>query len=376
MKIGIITITDYTNYGNRLQNYATQEVLRTMGHEVETIPNYLDRNILKKEQMNKIKNMTLNTLIIKFGNIIRRKIYRTSKEKSLLVKSLAFKQFSKEKIFEAPFTITSENISLDIANQYDFFIVGSDQVWNPNFRKGSSIDFLTFAPRNKRISFSASFGVSKLPEKYIENYSAWLTDMAHISVREDAGAEIVKELTGREVPVLVDPTLMITKEQWLSISKLAIHKPKKPYLLTYFLGEVSPEVRDQINSIAKENKLEIIRMADFEDEKRYVADPAEFLHYIYSAEIFLTDSFHGAVFSILFEKPFIIFDRISKTPSMNSRINTLLEKFQLLDRQSQNLNNSDDIFNIDFSHVSSILDFERKRTLDYLKNALDFKDEE
>jgi len=199
--------------------------------------------------------------------------------------------------------------------------------------------------------------------------------MYKLSVREEAGAKIIKELTGRDAVVLVDPNLMLTKEQWLLISKTAIHKPNKPYLLTYFLGGICPENKEKIYSIARDKNLEVVNLEDLEDEVRYVADPAEFLDYINSSAIVFTDSFHGTVFSILFEKPFVVFDRIDNIQSMSSRIDTLLSKFKLDSRKWENVKNTDDIFNIDFSHVPEILEFERKKAIDYLKNALEVKDE-
>jgi hypothetical protein len=214
-----------------------------------------------------------------------------------------------------------------------------------------------------------------LPEQYVENYKRWLSDMAYISVREDAGAKIVKELTGREAPILADPTLMLTKKKWLSISNPAQHKPNKPYLLTYFLGEVSKENRSNINQIASINSLEIVNMADINDEDRYSADPSEFIDYVYSAEILLTDSFHGAIFSIILEKPFIVFNRLGKHPSMNSRVDTLLSKFKLEDRKWENIKNSHDYFKIDYSHVPPILEVEQKQAISYLKKALDIDDD-
>lgn len=386
-KIGIITINDYKNYGNRLQNYATQEVLKSLGCKVETIVN----NPLKKrniaDKFDKARKMSLGELAKKVLQKLRQKLYKNNKsdeEKEIEVRNKtrnesrikSFRQFTNENISESSYVISPDNIPSEIGEQYSGFVVGSDQVWNPNFRGGSPIDFLTFAPEYKRFAYSASFGISKLPDKYIDDYRRWLTEMAHISVREDAGAKIVKELTGRYVQVLVDPTLMLNKSQWLSVAKPAKDKPKKQYLLTYFLGDESLESKERINLIAIENKLEIVNMADIDDESRYTADPSEFLDYINSSEIFLTDSFHGAVFSILFEKPFIIFDRVSKIPSMNSRIDTLLTKFDLLDRKSDEIIDNKDVFNIDYSHVPSILAAEREKALDFLKRALEIKDEE
>jgi hypothetical protein len=331
------------------------------------------------DKFNKIRKMSFRVLVPQIIHKLKHKIckYKKNTEENNRKKESriqSFKQFTNKYILETPYIITSDNIPSDLAEQFDIFIVGSDQVWNPHFRMGSSIDFLTFAPEYKRVAYSASFGISTLPTVFIKNYRQWLSCMAHISVREDAGTKIIKELTGRDVPVIVDPTLMLTKEKWMAISKTPMYKPKKPYLLTYFLGNVSPEDKKKINSIANEKRLEIIHLAEIEDARRYSADPSEFLGYINSSKVFLTDSFHGVIFSIIFEKPFIVFNRLGKYPSMNSRIDTLLSKFKLEDRKWENIKTENNIFDIDFSHIPPIIEAERNKALNYLKSALDIDD--
>lgn len=376
-KVGIITINDYNNYGNRLQNYATQEIINSLGCDAETVVN---NPLVKKSIFERIKNKSFKHLIAMGFKKIRRKVYRTKTEQKIeYLKKLrynSFIEFTKENIKETDFEISPGNIPVNLHEKYDMFVVGSDQVWNPNFRQGSPIDFLTFAPKEKRVAFSASFGVSQLSDVFIDQYKKWLKDMPHISVREDAGAKLIKQLIGREVPVLVDPTLVLTKEKWLEIAKPAKSKPHQPYLLTYFLGDVSKERIDWINRISSANNLSIINLLDTSNEDYYTANPSQFLDYLNNCSIFCTDSFHGVVFSILFEKPFIVFDRVSETQLMTSRIDTILSKFNFNSRRWENIINEDDYFNIDFSHVAPILEVERNKALTYLKNALNLKDDD
>lgn len=377
-KIAILTINDYNNYGNRLQNYATQEVLSSLGFFVETVVNdtnsamkmgELNRNVIRK-----IKNIIIKETYSKFKN----KLWDVINKKSIIENSAArinrFKNFSLVNINETNYSISKENIPICLSESYDFFITGSDQVWNPIYRQGSFIDFLTFAPKEKRIAYAPSFGISKIPMEYQRDYKTWLADMNSLSVRESAGAKIIKDLTGRDAIVLVDPTLMLTKDKWLSISKKSPNKPSKPYLITYFLGVIPNETRKKIKEIANENNLVIINLADKREPQTYIADPSEFIDYINSASVLCTDSFHGAVFSILLETPFIVFDRNGNTPSMNSRIETLLSTFKLESRLDININNNQEIFQLDYSHVDSILEVERKKALNYLKEALGVRD--
>jgi len=143
--------------------------------------------------------------------------------------------------------------------------------------------------------------------------------------------------------------------------------------LTYFLGGIPPKYKKQIKKIAKVNNLEVINLADIRDKETYRTGPSEFIDYINSCSVFCTDSFHGAVFSILFEKPFIVYERMGSTLSMFSRIETLLKKFKLESRKAENIKSNEDVFNIDFSHVPAILEAERKKSYDFLKEALNVK---
>lgn len=249
-----------------------------------------------------------------------------------------------------------------------------DQVRNPYFSDGSPIYFLTFASKEKRIAYSPSFGISEIPSEYLENYKIWLSEMASLSVREEAGAKIIKDLTGRDALVLVDPTLMLTKEKRLSIAEESFYKSKNKYLLTYFLGTQLKEEKKKIKEIARENNLKIVNLADIKDAKTHFVNPTEFLDYVNLASVFMTDSFHGAVFSILFQKPFVVFNRKGSIKSMNSRIDTFLSTFKLNSRKWENIKNVGDIFDVDYTHVAPILDSERNKTLKYLKEALHLKD--
>jgi len=371
-KVGIITIIDYNNYGNRLQNYATQEVIKHLGFEVETIINSPYCNVSLKDRIRKVFKMSSRELIAKIFQKVRYKFFKSRNEKRIEllneIRTKNFKEFSSKYICETSFIITPDNVPYDIKDRYSAFIVGSDQVWNPNYRLGSYIDFLTFAPKEKRIAYAASFGVSSLPNEHISNYKRWLSEMAYISVREETGAKIIKDLIGRDVDVLIDPTLMLNKEQWLAISKAGKCKPDRPYLLTYFLAGVSDEVKAKIHSIIKETNLKVLNLLDIENELLYVADPAELLDYINSSEVVFTDSFHGVVFSILFEKPFVVLERSDY--AIGSRIDTLLKKFDFNSRRFEYIKSTKDIYNINFSKATEILKVERIKALEYLKKAL------
>lgn len=373
-KIAIFTLNGYFNYGNRLQNYALQEALKSLGFNVETVINntkYINKKnklISTVSKIHKLKTMPLREIYTKLNGKISNYLYKNKADQE---RTEVFKGFSSLYIVETDYSVSEDNIPNDFSSRYDYFVTGSDQVWNPNFGNRSSIYFLTFAPQNKRIAYAPSFGISKFPQEYKENYKVWLSEMSRISVRENAGAKIIKDLTGRDANVLVDPTLLLTKEKWLSISNIPANKPMKKYLLTYFLGPVSKERKSMIKSIATKNDLEIINLANKQDKVAYLAGPSEFIDYINSASVFCTDSFHGVVFSILMETAFVVFERKDNLQPMNSRIDTLLVTFNLQSRLEKNIKNNQQIFEVDYSHIAPILASERKKSFDYLKEALD-----
>lgn len=367
--IGIITIIDYDNYGNRLQNYAVQEILISLGHDVETIvniPSYQPSSSVFLNKLRKIKKMKTKRII----RVIENKLKNLKYRKIYAARNLAFRNFTKELIKETPYVLYRDVVPKKELEKYDFFVVGSDQIWNPHYRQGTGVDFLVFAPESKRVAYVPSFGVSQIPSEYEDNYRNWISGIPHLSVREQAGAEIIKSLTGRDVPVFIDPTLMLPKEKWLSIEKKMDRASNRRYILTYFLGEKPETFTEKVLRIAQDNQLDIINLSSLKDTDFYCVSPSEFIGLINSATLLCTDSYHGVIFSILMQTPFIIFDRSGDGPSMNSRIDTLLKLFKLEHRHSTNVFSEEKIFEMDYSHVDAILEKERSRAYAFLKNAL------
>lgn len=376
-RIGIHTIIDYVNYGNRLQNYAAQEILKSLGYEVESIINYPTKPVEKgfKFTLKRIANalrLSPVTLVQKAWEKVTDRKKKPLYEACQRAKAKSFKAFSDKYIVESDFTLRLNNIPENLNERYDFVVVGSDQIWNPNIRYGSSLDFLSYVSREKRIALAPSFGVSVIPDEFKECYANYLNDMAFLSVREEKGAEIIRSLCGREAEVLVDPTLVLISEDWLKIATPAAQKPEKKYLLTYFIGAVSKKRLSVLKQMAAENQLELVMMNSLHDTDRYDADPAEFLDYIRSAALVCTDSFHCIIFSMHFQSPFVVFDRDGKSAPMGSRIDTLLKKFYFEDRKQHLLEKNNQYFDINFDHVPEIMETERKKVFGYLKIALKF----
>ncbi|HFI0330222.1 TPA: polysaccharide pyruvyl transferase family protein, partial [Streptococcus suis] len=304
-----------------------------------------------------------------FKNYFANKKYEEYKTKRIE----KFINFTNSYIAETEYYIGNRIALKKEIENFDYFITGSDQVWNPYYNSGSSIYFLDFAPKKKRLSYAPSFGIHTIPNEYIEDYKKWIDGIESLSIREDDGAKIINELTGREASILVDPTLLLRKEEWINLSKQSVNKPNEKYLLTYFLGGIPLEYKSQVEEIAENNDLKIISLGDLKDIETYMADPSEFIDFIKDCSIFCTDSFHGVVFSILLERPFVVYERVGSA-SMYSRINTLLNKFDLNNRKSEYIDGKN-ILDVDFSHVPEILEIERAKSINYLKKALRLNDE-
>lgn len=369
-KIGIVTLHGYFNYGNKLQNYALKYTLEKMGYDVATtvVTDVEQENSALKNKINNIKKIGIS----EFSKIIFNKFF--SKKNKKIEKEIVqnreafFKEFSKKYLNEKFFSLKNvdDRVQMD---EFDFFVTGSDQVWNPFYFEKLDIFFLTFAKKKRRISYAPSMSVDKLPPQYISDYKKWLFDMNSISIREEAGAKIIKEITDKDVPVVVDPTLLLSKKEWMSVAKKPDYFPDKKYILTYFLGETPPKALEKINLINSKEEYEIIHLGQISEREIYESGPEEFIYYIEKSSIFLTDSFHGVVFSILMETPFIVYERKSKTRSMYSRIETLLKMFNLEKREDKNINGN--FLELDFSHIEKILDNEKNKSINYLRNAFE-----
>lgn len=362
MKIAILTMSNGINYGNRLQNYATQKVLESLGCEVETIKNFTSQKIIDKNTTKEKLKYMLSDLYDKVS------IFKCNKMSNIL-RYVKFMRFTESYIKQTDYIITPKSIPIGIEKMYDYFVCGSDQVWNPEFDINSEIDFLTFANKGQKVAYAPSFGVSKLPEECINDYERWINQIDYLSVREQAGADIVKKLTGRDALVLVDPTLMLSKNEWLSIAKKPKLKLSKKYILTYFLGNKSKATEDRINDIAVKYNLDVINLLDLRNKYIYSSDPSEFIWLINNSELVCTDSFHGSVFSLILKKAFIVFERQDSLTSMNSRLDTLLLKFNMESRKEENITNENDILNINFNKIDEIINNEKYKALNYLRNA-------
>lgn len=332
------------NFGNRLQNYALQEIIGSLGCEVETIDrlNYKKISTKLKETFREIVKVLVHAKAVRYNEFNR-----------LIHKS---KHFARK-----------DEAEKDLASYYDFFVAGSDQLWNPYFPFVGECDLLTFARSEQKISYAASFGIEELPDSKKDLYKRALTDFASISVREQSAAKLVRDLTGMETQVVLDPTLMLDMNEWKKVMKKPSICPKGKYCFVYAIGEKSEEFNKQLQEIAEQDDLEIfdIRVKNFLGFERCLG-PSEFLYLIDNAEIVLTDSFHATAFSIIFNKYVKTYKR--KGLDMSSRISTLAETVGLQDNFTENVFVIDE--SVDYNQVHLLLDKEKSKSMKFLKEAL------
>ena len=362
MRIAKLTLDGYNNYGNVLQNYALQKVLESYANTVDTLWHGNDNFMPKTWGRWSWKEF------IKY--IIDYQRFRTKMKNGFfgyeMVRQAKIKAWADHYIHIRKDCVDLKNVN----SQYDFFVVGSDQVWNPK-AVGLREHFLSFASYDKRIAYAASIASPIIPKEQISFYKEGLEGMKWISMREQEGADTIKKLIGSEVPVLVDPTMLLEADEWSKVSRCPSWYHGRKYILTYFLGK---KPQSTIQKISQESGIPIINMLDEKIYEHYITGVDEFLWAIKHASLVYTDSFHGTVFSILFKRPFVVCDRMGNNAEnkMSSRIDTLLQYFGLENRRGTQINGYqiENPFKIVYGDTETIFQRERFRADEYLRKAL------
>lgn len=370
-KVGILTLPNFMffNYGGVLQNFALFTYLKNYGYDVSAI--HCNANTLKGA-FRLFVHDDLHVRILKVDG----KIQISPVDKENRERTRMFDVFMGQNMDIDKYSWFSKKTYDSINQKYKKVIVGSDQVWNPNFLGDDNVIstyFLDFLPDEKRISYAASFGIPELPESVKRHMSESLNHFSGISVREDSGADIVRDLTGIEAEILVDPTLLLSKEDYQNVSRPHLYRLKnadKPYILTYFLGEKKPEVQKEINAAAARLGANVFNLASRNDRELFVSGPAEFIDLFEHAAAVFTDSFHACVFSIIFEHPFVVYNRSQKgMEQMGSRIDTLLRKLDLPRISAEDIT-SETVTHCDYTNAYSRLNDERNAAFAFLRAHL------
>lgn len=324
----IVTLYGNHNFGNRLQNYALQKVVESYGFEVTTLDN---RNSIAYNIKIRIKHIIKKGLS-RLRNKNRTENHPNNDRLNLLVREAVCK-FNRDNISHVKRISNSSAFFTDWST-YDLAIAGSDQIWHKwsNDPNELSYYYLQFMPPEKRVAYAASFGFESFPENDIAQHRVGLQGMREISCREESGCRLVEQLTGRRVPRVLDPTLLLSASEWREIAKQSnnIAEKQEKYAFAFFLGNISEEYRKYIETTMKEKGID--QLIDFNDNQIGACGPFEFLNLIDNAQFVFTDSFHCTVFSTIFEKDFTAFRRVQPGfEKMFGRIEDLLSSTNKLD---------------------------------------------
>lgn len=342
--IGVCIKYFHKNYGGMLQAYATVSELerrgvpyelirykkqRTLPMILRNLPRFLNRVFL---------NDKYEALLKKLGEMRHPEFAQNER-----VRREAFHQFLDERFTRLSPEFTGYRALCDGAKRYSLVLTGSDQLWSP---AGLSTNYynLMFVPDGiRKVSYASSFGVSHIPLYQKKRTARFLIRLDHISMRENRGAEIVRELTGREAPIVLDPVLLFDRQGWEELIPVQ-QEIKEPYIFAYFLG-ANPKHREAVRQAAAEMRCKVVTLRhldryvpgdeQFGDIALYDVGPDRFLNLLRGAAGVCTDSYHGACFSVLHRKPFIAFDRYASDTgiSKNSRLDTLCRNLGLTDRR-------------------------------------------
>ena len=383
MKIGILTLPLHNNYGGILQNYALQQVLIKLGHEVETI----DWNV----KYGRFKVLASRCKLWLFTYLTNKKKetprYNPSDEEFRFI-SQNTHRFVKKYLRVSPTKVTRQKNLNALTHErgYEAFVVGSDQVWRPSYNAWMSSFFLDFTQGEKirRVAYAASFGTSKweFSKSLTERCARLVKKFDLITVREISGVQLCKDYLGVDAKHVLDPTMLLIKEDYIKLIGLEQEPQCNGTLFHYILDPF--EVKNVIiQEMAEKNRLvpfTIMPTCQTENRTKWdiknrieecVYPPVtKWLRGFMDAKLVVVDSFHGAVFSIIFNKPFWVLENPKRG---NARFKSLLEMFGLENRMiSTDIYPNIDLkdMNIDWMKVNEVMARKRSQCINMLKNSL------
>lgn len=355
-RIGVITFHDYDNYGAILQSYALQKKLR----ELDTYPEIIDYSCQYISNPFRLVNLKEKGLFNYIYGAIGHICYIPRRRKC--------NQFRKHMKYSEPVTRGNMNA---VSGKYDIYIAGSDQIWDYKLTNFDQTYFLDFPEKGKKkCSYAASIGEHIPPEQFRSDYSRLLGDFDEILVREDYGADIVNELTGKKPEVVCDPTLLLTADEWDKLLKEP--KIRGKYILVYQLG-INPEIVSFAKRLKKETGYRIVYIPFplvglLKCRCEITVGPAEWMGLFKNAEYVISDSFHGVVFSLLFNRKFFT---KADGHHKNRRVEQLLKLVNLSDRTMNDVSDEQLTEEIDFTYANEQIEKFRNFSLQKLKEMVD-----
>lgn len=357
MKVGILTFPNSPSYGASLQMTALYSYLRNMGVDVEVI-NYINDYMSSKQHI--------------YRGVKKRLLYRALIGVLDYPNTYLFKAFE-DAVIRYPAKPIHDDLGLGkISTRYSHIICGSDQVWNPEITGNDLNYFVRFCDDSvKRIAYAPSFGITELNAEYGNNVKQELKKFSALSVREESGKRIVNSLVEQDCKLVIDPSMLMTKEFWESKAKPIKNLPKH-YIAMFVLNTNSDLIKEFYEYFSNLVGLPVMVIGGNllskvrNKNSVFPIGPAEWLTLIKNADYVISDSFHGTAFSILFDKQFYS----SIVSSTSSRIKMLLQTFNLENRLIENNPKDGSIDYIEYQEVHDILQKKRKESQRYLRNSL------
>lgn len=382
-RIGIITVSRTINFGAELQAFALQYKLNQLGYKAEVIDYIYYKNKrhiatpssspeLNFKKKSKLYKFILYRIISPLIDIFVPLFHRQTRVKLLNFKNFhnTFVHFSKE--------FRSIDKLYKYSHNYDAYISGSDQVWNPATYSSLKPYLLDFVPEGKvKIAYAASFGVTRVSDEYKLKYRTLFEGFNFIGVREESGKNLIKEIIGRDAEIVLDPTLLLNKNDWKNVANKANINVVPPYILIYDLHPSQPLI-EVTKSIQKKLKLPIYRVCkrSFNNPNNegiiniQEAGPAEFVKLFINAAYVITNSFHGTIFSLSFNIPFNVV--LHPGRSNNSRITDILKTTHLQKRTiwEDNICTVESSTDFSFESANSALYNLRNTSLEFLRKSI------
>ena len=380
-RIGIITVGNADdrefNYGNDLQNYALTTFLRLNGfytnriNYISFIPNYTKN----KENIKPKKSFT--QFIDDVLRILKRNIYKKEILKKREHRVKGFEKFIFQNLSYTTEKYTKDSDFTKLNNDFDFFISGSDQVWNPLYEGSNEFYYLTFADYNKRIAFAPSIGLNQLPD-IIPNYKIneikkWISEIKYLSIREQGGKKLLKEKYGVDASLVCDPVFLLSAQEWRKIREKNNVSSKN--FVIYILGKKTINQKKQILKLEKKFNKKGIDLYSRDDKNSMFCTPGEFINSIDQADFIVTNSFHGAAFAQILNKPLVILSRDGNEGGafdMSGRISNLLSLVELKDRDYNSIiSGKTELYktvNISNTKLGELINYSKKYLLEALNN--------
>lgn len=363
MKVGILTFPNSVSYGACLQMIALQNTLRRLGHEAEII-NYHNSYMKAEKHTEKGRHPLKRALQRRVRRLLHRRLYTR------------FRRFEQQHVILYPTRAFTDKERLSsLGERYDAVICGSDQVWSPYITNSDMSYFLDFCGEHtKRVAYAPSFGVVTFPDGFEAQITPELQQFHALSIREQAGKDIVERLTGRPTAVVTDPTWLVDAKEWAAMAQP--HPAATGDYVLYFVVNQSKELFARCKAFAKRHSLKLVVVGgnpvtaakNKDPMLAYAMDigPAQWLYLIAHAKHVFTNSFHGTAFSVLFER-----DLYVQVPTHNgSRLRQVLESLGMEHREVLE-GKPEDESAVNYERAREVFAQLKEQSLAYLQNALD-----